>query len=187
MLGNDLAGQLEQHRPYLKLLARLYLDRQCQAKVDASDVVQQSFLEAQRSLDLFHGRTGAEFAAWLRKILACQVARCMRDLHRDKRNVDREQSLQDAMDKSSGQMAEVLVAAESSPSERAQKNEWAVRVAAVLDTISEDQREALISGITIRASPLASWLMHGKDAGGSGGIARTFGEAGGRLGSNKLN
>ena len=131
-LGDNLAILLEEHRAYLKLLARLHLDRNHPGKVDVSDIVQQSFLEAQRSLGKFQGSTTAEFAAWLREILACQVARCIRDLHRDKRDVDRERSLQAELDRSSQRMERFLAADGSSPSQRAQKNEWSVRVASAL-------------------------------------------------------
>lgn len=154
-LGDNLAILLEEHRAYLKLLARLHLDQQVRGKVDVSDVVQQTFLEAQRSLENFRGGTSGEFAGWLREILACQVARSMRDLHRDKRDVDRERSLQAEMDRSSQQMEGFLAAGGSSPSQRAQKNEWSVRVAAALETVSDDQREALIlhyyQGLSVRA------------------------------------
>src|SRR5262245_38863613 len=133
-LEHDPAALLEEHRAYLTLLARLYLRRHLQAKVGVSDVVQQTFLEAHRSLDHFQGLTGAAFAAWLRKILACQVARCVRDLHRDKRDANRERSLQAALDQSSQRLAAFLAAKDSSPSQRAQRNEWSVRVAAALET-----------------------------------------------------
>src|SRR5262249_55735458 len=107
-----------------------------------------------RSLDHFQGLTGAAFAAWLRKILACQVARCVRDLHRDKRDANRERSLQAALDQSSQRLAAFLAAKDSSPSQRAQRNEWSVRVAAALETLTEDQREALIlhyyEGLSVR-------------------------------------
>jgi RNA polymerase sigma-70 factor (ECF subfamily) len=154
-LESDPAIVLEQHRAYLQLLARLYLDRHLQAKVGVSDVVQQTFLEAQKSFERFRGNTGPELAAWLRKILACQVARCVRDLHRDKRDVDREQSLQAALDRSSQRLEAFLAADDSSPSQRAQRNEWSIRVAAALETIGEDQREAIIlhyyQGLTVGA------------------------------------
>lgn len=153
--GDNPAGLLEDHRAYLKLLASLHMDRRLQGKVDASDVVQQTLLEAHRSLERFQGATGAELAAWLRQILACQLARTVRDLHREKRDVDREQSLQAALGQSSLRLEVFLAAEQSSPSQRAQKNEWAVRVAAALDTLPDNQRDALVlhyyQGLTVQA------------------------------------
>src|SRR5262245_31447323 len=85
------AETLERYRAYLRLLARLHLDRRLQGKLDPSDVVQQTFLQAYRALDQFRGRTEAELAAWLRQILAHNLAHAARDLGRDKRDVAREQ------------------------------------------------------------------------------------------------
>lgn len=154
LLGDNLANLLEDHRAYLKLLARLHLGQHLQTKVDASDIVQQTLLEAHRSLERFQGKTSAALASWLREILACQVARNVRDLHREKRDVDRERSLQAALDESSLGLERFLAADESSPSQRAQKNEWAVRVATGLDTLPENQREALVlhyyQGLTVQ-------------------------------------
>src|SRR5688572_4269266 len=84
-MADDLALLLEQHRAYLMLLARLGLDARLRAKVDPCDVVQQTLLEAHRSAQNFRGG-GPQLTAWLRSILACQIARAARDLRRGKRD-----------------------------------------------------------------------------------------------------
>src|SRR5262249_19354471 len=63
---------------YLKLLARLQLSRRLQGKLDASDVVQEVFLQAHRGFDNFVGGSEAELTAWLRRILASKLADQMR-------------------------------------------------------------------------------------------------------------
>src|SRR5205807_9711238 len=75
-----LDQRLERYRAYLRLLARLHLDARFQGKLDASDLVQQTLLEAYRSLQQFRGGDGAELAGWLRQILAHQLAHAQRDL-----------------------------------------------------------------------------------------------------------
>src|SRR5437899_12573408 len=62
--GNGLAlGQLlEQYRNYLVMLARLQIGRRLQGKVDASDLVQETFLEAYRDFGQFRGSTEQELA-----------------------------------------------------------------------------------------------------------------------------
>src|SRR5438034_439810 len=94
--ADDPGTGLEKYREYLRVLARLHLDPRLQAKLDPSDVVQQTLLEAFRDWDQFRGEDAAQRAAWLRKILARNLANLVRDLKRDKRDVDRERSLQAA-------------------------------------------------------------------------------------------
>src|SRR5262245_17126291 len=136
--------QLEPFRAYLRLLARLQLDPRLRRQLDPSDFVQQTLLEAYRSLDQFRGRTESEMAAWLRQILARQMTRAVRDLTRLRRDVTREQPLEAAFAESSERLEAWLVAEQSTPGERAQRNEQAVRLAAALEHIPEAQREAVI-------------------------------------------
>src|SRR5215470_9019609 len=85
--GGEADRGLERFRSYLLLLARVRLDPMVRAKVGASDVVQQTLFEAHRDLAQFRGRTVGEQAAWLRQILARNLANVVRDLHRDKRDL----------------------------------------------------------------------------------------------------
>src|SRR5262249_2784346 len=73
--GDEAArGQLlEAYRDYLRLLARLQIDRRLQGKLDASDVVQETFLQAHRCFGQFLGTRESELAAWLRQILASRL------------------------------------------------------------------------------------------------------------------
>ncbi len=71
----DALGQLfEACRPYLLAIARQELRASMQAKVDAADVVQETFIEAQRDFAAFRGETGPQFLGWLRGILRHNVA-----------------------------------------------------------------------------------------------------------------
>jgi RNA polymerase sigma-70 factor (ECF subfamily) len=54
------------YEPYLRMLARTQMRRAYQAKVGASDMVQQVMLQAVQGLEGFRGQTEAEFRAWLR-------------------------------------------------------------------------------------------------------------------------
>src|SRR5262249_58319869 len=69
-----LGRVLEACRGYLMMIARQELDRDLQAKGSASDLVQETFLEAQRDFDRFSGTTEEELLAWLRRLLLNNIA-----------------------------------------------------------------------------------------------------------------
>jgi RNA polymerase sigma-70 factor (ECF subfamily) len=142
--GDDADPDLERFRSYLLVLARVRLDPMVQAKVGASDVVQQTLFEAHRGRAQFRGRTVAEQAAWLRQMLARNLANVVRDLRRDKRDVAREQPLQTALDESASRLEAWLAAEQSSPSQQVERHERAVRLAEALAALPENQREAVV-------------------------------------------
>ena len=135
---------VERFRPYLRLLARARLDPLLRGKLDASDVVQQTLLEAHQGRDHFRGRTNAELAAWLRQILARNLANAVRDLRRDKRDVARERSLEAALEQSASALEAWLADEQSSPSRQVDRHERAVRVAEALERLPANQREAVV-------------------------------------------
>ena len=135
---------LDRYRQYLLLLAQVHLDPRLGRKLDPSDVVQQTLMEAYQQRDQFRGRTEAELVAWLRQILAHNLVDMIRGFRRAKRDVARERSLEEALDHSSARLDAWLVAEQSSPSQRAQRHEQAVRLANALAELSDAQREALV-------------------------------------------
>jgi RNA polymerase sigma-70 factor (ECF subfamily) len=142
--GDAPGRALDRFRPYLLLLARVRLDPRLRGKLDASDVVQQTLLEAHQGLARFRARDVAAQAAWLRQILARNLANAIRDLGRAKRDVRRERSFEAALDESSARLEGWLVADQSSPSQQVQRHERAVRLAKALETLPEAQREAVV-------------------------------------------
>jgi len=145
--GNEAAlGQLlESYSRYLTLLARLQIGRRLQGKVDPSDVVQETFLEAHRQIENFRGNTEAELIAWLRRILAGQIALTLRRFLGTKgRDMKLERELAAQLDQSSQALDGGLVASYSTPSQHASRREQAVLLAEALDKLSEDYREVII-------------------------------------------
>jgi RNA polymerase sigma-70 factor (ECF subfamily) len=133
----------ESYRSYLRLIARLQLPPQLAAKVDASDIVQETLLQAHRARQDFRGASEPEFIAWLRQILKHTLSHAARDWGRQKRNVGREQTIAPSVEESSARLETYLAADQTSPSMQAGRNEHLVRLAAALETLPAEQREAI--------------------------------------------
>jgi RNA polymerase sigma-70 factor (ECF subfamily) len=142
MSGEALALRLERFRSYLALLARLQLDPRLRGKVDLSGVVQQTLWEGHCALDTNRSPGDGELAVLLRRLLANNLADEVRRWHADKRDIGREQSLE-SVEASSARLEAFLAADQSSPDERAQRNEEMLRLAAALERLPEAQRQAL--------------------------------------------
>src|SRR5947209_8488726 len=99
----DALGQLlESYRNYLELLARLQIGRRLQSKVDAADLVQETFLDAHATFADFRGVTERELVGWLRRVLAFNLASLVRRYYgTGRRNVTLEQELAHELDESS--------------------------------------------------------------------------------------
>jgi RNA polymerase sigma-70 factor (ECF subfamily) len=140
---NESASTLDRFRPYLHMLARLQLDDALQAKLDESDIVQQTLMEAHQSQADFRGQSDAEKAAWLQRILVRNVADEMRKYRRGKRDVRLEASIQASMNESSVRLERWLASESGTPSQRAIANEQLVALAGALMKLPEDQRRAV--------------------------------------------
>ncbi len=135
--------RLERYRDYLRLLARLQLSVRLQAKLDASDVVQQTLLQAHKGLGQFRGQTEAEWLAWLRRILANTLAAAGRTYTTEGRDAGRERSLEFELDQSSSRMEGLLAVDQSSPSERAVRADELLRLARAMGQLPADQQRVV--------------------------------------------
>jgi RNA polymerase sigma-70 factor (ECF subfamily) len=144
--GGPVLGQLlELYRGYLVLLARLQIRRRLRGKVDAADLVQETFLEAYRDFPRFRGQSEGELLGWLRQILARNVANLVRRYFGTRsRDMQLERELVDELDRSSWAMDHGLFAPQSSPSQQADRREQAVILADALGRLPEAYREVLI-------------------------------------------
>lgn len=134
---------VEKYRSYLLVLARMQLDARPRNKVEASDIVQHTLLEAHAKRQQFSG-TEDGFAAWLRKALANNIRDALRRARQQKRDVHREQSLEAALEHSSNRLGGCLTAAQSSPSRQAVRSEELLRLSDSLLTLPDGQREAVM-------------------------------------------
>jgi RNA polymerase sigma-70 factor (ECF subfamily) len=131
---------LERHRAYLGLLARLHLDPRLRRKLDPSDAVQLTLLKAHHGREQFRGTIDAERLAWLRRLLANTLADALKEFGRDRREVAREQPLEQALRDSEASLRALLGTPPSSPSEQAMGHKDMLRLARALQKLPEDQR-----------------------------------------------
>ena len=137
-----LGRVLEAVRQYLLSIARQELDPDLRAKNCPSDLVQETFVEAQRAFGQFQGDTEAELLAWLRQLLLHRVGK-LRRRYRDtqKRRLAREVAL--GGDSSSEGPAGGLAANMLSPSGQAMEHEQDQALQAALGRLPDDYRRVI--------------------------------------------
>jgi RNA polymerase sigma-70 factor (ECF subfamily) len=142
--SREALGQaLEICRGYLLHVANQGLDQDLRAKGGASDLVQETFLEAQRDFDRFLGSSEQELLAWLRLLLLHNVANFTRRYRgTDKRSVGREVGLEGA-ESPAGRTGE-LATDTPSPSREAMAHEQAENIKQALERLPEDYRRVLV-------------------------------------------
>jgi RNA polymerase sigma-70 factor, ECF subfamily len=139
--GSDSAlGELfEACRKYMLLVANRGLDSDLRPKGGASDLVQETFVEAKRDFKRFEGRTEEELFAWLTSILANRVKKQIRAFRKTKkRDIGRERNMD------AGNAALFLSGDDETPSAlvAAQEERHCVRVA--MDRLSSSESQVLV-------------------------------------------
>jgi RNA polymerase sigma-70 factor (ECF subfamily) len=137
-----LGRVLESARQYLVSIARQELDPDLRAKNSPSDLVQETFVEAQCAFGHFQGDTEAELLAWLRQLLLHRVGKLRRH-YRDtqKRRLAREVAL--GGNSSVNGPADGLAANMLSPSGQAMEHEQDQALQAALGRLPDDYRRVI--------------------------------------------
>lgn len=136
----------ERFRGYLRVLAEAGIRRrpELRSRLDASDIVQETLLQAVRASASFEGSTEAELIGWLRKILANQLANCARAASAAKRDAQRERSLDALLEDSAARVfsaaRKVIPSEDLSPAAQ----DFYLEVADALLGLPPDQREAFV-------------------------------------------
>lgn len=131
-------------RSYLGFVARSQVETWLRRKVDASDLVQETMLEAYRDFERFDGHSEREWLAWLRKILAHNAADFVRHYRGTaKRAARREVPFRDPADSQSPGAPEPA-APQLTPSQEFLQIDTELRVTAALSELSADYQEVII-------------------------------------------
>lgn len=142
--GDDAARQrlFEVGRSYLGVAAAYHLQRRLRAKVDVSDIVQESLLDAHGGFDRFAGTTAGEWLSWLRRIAARNALDAAKRYRATaKRDAGREVPL-DGDGTGSGRIDPI--APISSPSQRVIRGERELLLAEAIQGLPTDQREVIL-------------------------------------------
>jgi RNA polymerase sigma-70 factor (ECF subfamily) len=131
---------LEQHRPYLRRLLELRLSQKLKARIDPSDVVQETQIEVARRIDDYLERRPMSFRVWLRKTANEQmIMTYRRHVGAERPSIEREVALSDS---SSLALAKQLI--KGDPSKELQRRELAARVRKAVDSLPDADREMLL-------------------------------------------
>lgn len=147
--GNaEAAGQLlDRHREALRRMIDMRLDRRIRQRVDASDIVQEVLIEANRRLQNYLEDPVMPFHLWLRQMARDRII----DAHRrhrasSKRTVDREQAMvfPASADRSTLELAAQLCDPELTPAAAATMQELTRRFQAAIETMDDHDREIVL-------------------------------------------
>jgi RNA polymerase sigma-70 factor, ECF subfamily len=139
-----LGRLLELYRNYLWLVARALIGQALRVRLDASDLVQETFLKAGREFPHFLGSTEPELTAWLRQILVRTLANEAKHHRRQGRDYQRQDSLEAMLDRSSAAVQKALAAPTETPSTHAVRREQSVLLADALEKLPPHYREVFI-------------------------------------------
>lgn len=135
---------LERHRAKLRRMVAVRFDRRLAARVDPSDIVQESLLEAAARMDDYLRTRPLPFYPWLRRIASDRLTdAARRHLRAGRRSVAREVPA-GLPDESVAELADRLLAPNSAPSARLRRRERRESVRAALDSLPERDREVLV-------------------------------------------
>ncbi len=141
-----LGALLERHRQRLRRMVALRLDQRLQGRLDASDVIQEAYLEASARVDEYLRQPTMPFFLWLRFLTGQKLL----ELHRhhlgtQMRDAGREVSLYRGSlpEASSAALAAQLLGHDSRPSEAAIRAERKIRLQEALNTMDPLDREVL--------------------------------------------
>lgn len=139
-----LAELFARHRDQLRRMVELRLDHRLAGRVSASDVLQESYIEALKRVEHYFAKPDQPFFGWLRLIVGQRLA----DVHREHRAGKRDAGLEVGLGQGgpgadSACMAACLIGGLTSPSHAAQRNETLTLLEDALSRMDPLDREVL--------------------------------------------
>lgn len=134
----------EKCRNYIGFLARSHVESWIQAKVDSSDLVQQTLLEAHTGFEKFNGRSEGEWLAWLKQILRNNATDYVRRFGAAKRKVSREVAIGGLTESFRSVGPRELADGGETPSKIIARREQEIEIADALATLPHDYQEIIV-------------------------------------------
>ncbi len=142
-----LACLVERYREFVRLLVRARCGGRLRARVDSSDLVQETLLRVSQNVAQFQGACEEEWRAWLARIAEHEVIHQYRHhLGAAKRDATREQRLEPPQSSADGvsRLEQWWAKSQSSPSQAAMRKERVLVLAEALRRLPDDYREVLV-------------------------------------------
>jgi RNA polymerase sigma-70 factor (ECF subfamily) len=137
---------LDRHRDALRRMVALRMDQLLKRRLDASDIVQDVLVEANRRLTDYLASSGMPFQLWLRHLARDRLIDAQRRHHAARRNVARDQPLEQPSrgDRSAFDLAALVRDHELTPAAAATHHELEMRFQAAIETLDDADREVVL-------------------------------------------
>lgn len=144
-MAGDSGRNLEKYRLLVKQRVRaMQLDPRLRRRFDSSDLVQDVFLKAAKNRDQSEGTTEEQLVNRLKQIVERVVIDKCREHKARKRDVRREKDLEQIVSESSVRLEKLVAARQPTPSQCLERIEIERQLAAALEQLPDDQRDAFI-------------------------------------------
>ena len=131
-------------RAYVGFLARSHVESWIQAKVDSSDLIQQTLMEAHQAFPGFNGQTEGEWIAWLKQILKHNATDFVRRFGAAKRRATLEVAISAGNDSTYFRAAPELSSGDETPSQIMSRREQEILLSEALAALPEDYQEVIV-------------------------------------------
>ena len=140
---SDVEVALERFRPVLVTIAQAMISPAYRGDIEASDLVQQTLLEAHTGAGVLDPLDEGPFFGWLRKALQNNMLDSVKRLNTQKHDVSR-RVRESELEESFARLEQVLAGDETSPSQLASRNEQIATMLSSLQELPDNQRMAVI-------------------------------------------
>ena len=130
-------------RAYVGFLARSHVESWIQAKVDSSDLIQQTLMEAHQAFPKFNGQTEGEWVAWLKQILKHNATDFVRRFGAAKRRATLEIAISNGNDSTYFRAAPELSSGGESPSQVMVRREQEIQISEALATLPDSYQQVI--------------------------------------------